>query len=170
MFFGYWGRSHEGRLRVHAESWLYASKQGFSLCDNLHHFEKFMNEESGRKAASLWQPHYHRQPIETMLHVNGLSKIGIALAGAGRKTFRATEVTTNAAMLMWNDDIAWAYDWRHGKNCIKCSEGDEMATLFSFLEAPLLYDIYVNGVENCRNYQVDTYVKNHIQKKINDFC
>ena len=41
-FFHFFGRSHEGRLKAHADTWYNAGKHGYSVCDNLYHFEKFM--------------------------------------------------------------------------------------------------------------------------------
>lgn len=166
-FFHFFGRSHEGRLKAHADAWLGASKFEYSLCDNLYLFNQFMENEDGRKAVSLWQPHYGRVDISHMLQISSMSKITFALAGAGRKTFRNLEASLNSAMLMWTDEIAWAYPWIGGYNCIKCKEGDEIACVFEMLGGrQALYEIYRNGVETCRKYEVNRYVKEYIEPSI----
>lgn len=165
--FFFWGRSHEDRLRVHGEFWTNASRGGYSVCDNIYFFNQFMAEEQGRKRAAFWMPHYGRVDIQEIFKINGLSKISLALWGAGRKTFRHMEASYNAAMLTWNDNLAWTFPWVDGFNCIMAHNGDEVATINRFLDNPNLYDIYRNGVETSRLYFIDNYTK-HIEKLIQE--
>jgi hypothetical protein len=125
----YFGRSHEGRLMAHASIWEGATKHGYSVCDNIYYFNGFMQFQEGRKYVSMYIPHYQRHPIEDVLVINGMSKIGFAPFGAGQKTFRAAEVSINSVMLMWEDNLFWAENWVHGVNCIKCKQGDEVETI-----------------------------------------
>jgi len=164
-FFHYFGRSHEGRLRTHADTWLGASRYGYSVCDNLYHYEKFISEEKGVLAVSLWQPYYARVDMGIMLAILAQSKIGIALFGAGRKTFRHTEVSSNSVPLIWEDGLSWAYSWEHNVNCIKSNQGDEIDCIMRSLQKDDLYDIYVAANETCRKYQVDNYIREYINKK-----
>ena len=91
----------------------------------------------------------------------------MALGGAGRKTFRHLESSINSTMLMWADEISWAYPWVGGDNCIKCNEGNEVEAIFEMLQDTNLYDIYLHGVENCRRYEVNKYITEYIEPLIN---
>lgn len=166
MFF--WGRSHEARLQLHAEIWRQASTRGYSVCDNLYYFEKFFMEEKGEKWVSLWIPHYGRVDITNILSINELSLTSIALPGAGVKTFRHVESSFNSSMVKYKDELAWAYPWVGGENCIECEEGKEVAAVYDAIENEnQLYEIYRNGVENCSRYEVRRYVAEYILPKIN---
>ena len=163
----YFGRSHEERLRIHSDVWRNASKYGYSVCDNLYYFNGFMANETGKKYASFHIPHYARHPIESVLTINGLGKFGIVPFGAGRKTFRHTEVTANSIMLTWKDNLAWSFPWQDGKNCFVCDIGEEVETIEE-LSTCDLYDVYRGGVENWKNYEYNNYIK-HIESIINSF-
>lgn len=166
MFF--WGRSHEARLQLHADIWRQASTRGYSVCDNLYYFEKFFMEEKGEKWVSLWIPHYGRVDITNILSINELSLTSLALPGAGLKTFRHVESSFNSAMAKYKDELAWAYQWIGGENCIECEEGKEVAAVYDAIESEnQLYEIYRNGVENCSRYEVRRYVAEYILPKIN---
>jgi hypothetical protein len=168
--FWFWGRSHEERLKLHGEIWMYASEKGYSVCDNLTYLPHFLQHESGKKMVTVNIPHYCRIPIEAILGVNGLSKISVALPGAGRKTFRGTgESPVNSVVLMMEDNLAYSYPFEHKKNCLKFEEfGQELDVMEDALNNPNLYDIYVNGVKNCENYLIENYTKNYIERIINE--
>lgn len=160
----FWGRSHESRVRLHGEFWMNASRYGYSVCDNLYFFEKFMAEEQGKKVVSLWQPHYGRVDISVILAMNGLSKISVAMPGAGIKTFRHAESSSNAVMLKHRDNLAWSFDWDE-TNCIQCNDGDEIKIIQDQLQNENLYSIYLEGVNNCRKYHVKSY-SDYLKQKI----
>ena len=157
--FYFWGRSHEARLRLHSQIWSEASKRGFSVCDNPNFFERFVEEEKGTLFASMWMPHYGRMEMQKVLEMQQYAKVSIALPGAGVKTFRHTESSYNAVMLKWPDNLAWAYPWVDGVNCLIAGEGGEIDAVFA---AKNLYETYCSGVENCRKYQVNNYVNNYL--------
>lgn len=163
--FYFWGRSHEARLRLHANIWMAASQKGFSVCDNLSFFEKFMFEENSRKWVSLWMPHYGRIDIKEILGRQELSKTSIALPGAGIKTFRHCEASLNSVMVKWKDNLAWAYPWDE-TNCILTEEGKEIESVEQAVNNPNLYDIYRAGTENCQRYQINNYINNYINPLI----
>ena len=162
-----WGRSHEDRLRLHAEIWQKASKYGYNVCDNLNSLNGFADHEVGKKWITANIPWYARFPIEMIVGINGHAKISISKAGAGRKCFRHTESPINSVMLMIDDGIQFGYEWVHDYNCIMCKEGEEIETIIKYLESDKLYDIYVNGVETCRKYELETYITNYIKPKLN---
>lgn len=163
----YFGRSHEGRLLLHSNIWKGATQYGYSVCDNLFYYNDFMHNERGKKYVSMNIPHYSRQPIQTVLAINGDAKIGVVPFGAGQKTFRAAEVSANSAMLMWEDDLAWASDWVHGVNCIKCKQGEEVETIEKWTQDERLYSIYCEGVKNWEKYRVGNYINNYLLPLIN---
>lgn len=164
--FFFWGRSHEARLKLHSNIWKAASDIGFSVCDNLSFFDRFVSEENGEKWASFWMPHYGRIELLEILAKQQLSKTSIAMPGAGVKTFRHCEASLNSIMVKWKDDLAWAFQWDE-TNCILTSEGNEIEDVRKALQNPNLYQIYLKGMKNCQNYQIDNYVK-HIESIIND--
>lgn len=163
----YFGRSHEGRLKLHSDIWKGASQYGYSVCDNIYYFSGFMANESGKKYVSMHIPHYQRHQIGEVLTINGMAKIGIVPHGAGIKTFRATEVSANAVPLLWEDNLAWSYEWVHGVNCLRCMPGKEVETIEEWANAPALYQIYKNAVETCDKYRVQNYLNNYIHPIIN---
>lgn len=166
--FYFWGRSHEARVKLHGRMWTEATQKGFSICDNLTHFDNFMLEEEGRKIVSLWMPHYGRVDIKQLLAINNMSKTSIALPGAGWKTFRHTEASFNSVMIKWRDELAWSYPWYGHVNCIDTEEGDEIGRISFWQDQERLYEIYKEGVANCKCYQIDNYVKIYIEKNINE--
>jgi len=164
----YFGRSHEDRLRLHSDIWKGATQFGYSVCDNIYYFDGFMQHESGKKYVSMHIPHYQRHPIENIIAITGLSKIGIAPFGAGQKTFRTTEVSANSAMLMWENDLAYSFDWVDGVNCIMCRPGDEVETIEEFTKTNELYPIYLKGVETFDKYRVGRYISEYLEPIINE--
>jgi hypothetical protein len=162
--FFYWGRSHEARLRLHSNIWKAASEKGFSVCDNINYFDKFIMEEDGRKWVTLWIPHYGRMDMKEILGRQNFSKTSIALPGAGVKTFRHCESSVNSVMVKWKDELAWSYDWNEA-NCILTEEGKEIEDIEAALQNPNLYEIYLKGIENCQKYSLPNYIK-HIESII----
>lgn len=164
--FFYWGRSHEARLRLHSNVWKAASEKGFSVCDNLSFFDKFVMEEEGRKWVTLNMPHYGRIDLKEILGRQQLSKTSIALPGAGVKTFRHCESSVNSVMVKWKDEMAWSFDWNE-TNCILAEEGEEIEYIFEALKRPNLYEVYLKGVENSQKYLLPNYTK-HIESIIHN--
>jgi len=172
----YFGRSHEGRLKTHASIWEGATKYGYSVCDNPYQMVgnpseglgNFLQNEPGKKYISMHLPHWFRLPINFILQLTGTAKIGIAPHGAGIKTFRASEVSCNSVMLLWEDDLAWSYEWVHGVNCLKCKPGEEVETIEKWTQDERLYSIYCEGVKNFEKYRVNNYIQDYILPIINN--
>lgn len=172
----YFGRSHEGRLLLHSDIWKGAVKYGYSVCDNPYQMVgnpseglgNFLQNESGKKYISMHLPYWFRLPMNFILQLTGTAKIGIAPHGAGIKTFRASEVSCNSVMLLWEGDMEWSYPWVHGVNCLRCKQGEEVETIEKWVQDPRLYSIYCEGVKNWENYRVDNYIQNYILPKINN--
>ena len=168
VFFN-WGLSNEKRKWLHADIWKDSSKYGYSVCDNLYHLHKFLSEEQGKKWVTTNIPHYARIEIEKVLSVNGLSKISISPPGAGLKCFRHSEASLNSVMAMPSHDLAWSYKWEDGVNCIEYKEAFAIETIQDYLQQKNLYDLYVAGVENAKNYYLPNYIKNYIEPTIKQF-
>lgn len=167
VFFN-WGLSHEYRKTLHGEIWQQAGKHGYVVCDNPFYLSGFIeNESNPHRWATIWTPHYFRQPIESVIGLNGMAKISISMPGAGKVCFRHTEAPLNAVMLMQEDGIRWSYPWIHNYNCLKCEQGKEIETIMEALKNPNLYGIYLAGRENCRKYQTHNYIDDYINPIIN---
>lgn len=165
--FYFWGRSHEARPKLQGRMWTEGTERGFSICDNLAFFDKFMMNEEGRKIVSVHLPHYYRIDIKELLAINNLSKLCLALPGAGIKTFRHVEASYNSVMIKWADNLAWSYPWENSVNCIDTYEGREIDSVSHAMNCGFaLYDIYKAGVANCKNYQIDNYIRNYIEPAI----
>lgn len=162
--FHFWGRSHEARLRLHANTWLAASQKGFSVCDNLNYFDEFVMKEDGEKWVSLWIPHYGRVDVREILGRQEFSKTSIALPGAGNKTFRHCEASLNSVMVKWKDNLACSFPWDE-TNCILTEEGKEIEDIEKALQDENLYEKYIAGVANCQKYSINNYVQ-YIEKQI----
>lgn len=155
------GISHEYRKDLQGQIWAKSGQYGYSVCDNLFLFNQFVIEEGSHpKWLSVHIPHWARQPVETIIQINGLAKISISIAGAGRTCFRHAESPVNSVMLMWEDNIAWnkGMEWVHNVNCIKCKQGYEVETIIEALNNPNLYEIYKAGVENVDKYRFHKYL------------
>jgi hypothetical protein len=163
-----WGFSHERRRKLHGEIWQRCSEFDYIICDNIENMGLFLDHEPNpKKWMTVNTPWYARQIIETIIGINGLSKISISLPGAGRHCFRHSESPMNSVMYMLEDGIKYSYPWVNGDNCIKSKEGEEIQTIVQQLNNPDLYEIYRNGVDNCRNYWLPNYRTNYIEKIIN---
>lgn len=165
--FQYWGRSNENRLRIHGEIWHHASKKGFSVCDNVYYINKFLQEEKGEKWVTLWIPHYERVDVNDLLKINAISKLSLSWGGAGFKCFRTAEAPVNSVMVMWENNYAFSYDWNE-TNCILVQPGKELEGIDKALTNPLLYEIYLAGIENCNKYRIDNYINNYLLPLINN--
>lgn len=168
VIFG-WGLSHEYRKKLHAKIWNKAGKYGYSVCDNIYYIGGFLQyEQTPRKWLTMNIPHYARIPMNEYIKINGMAKISISLAGAGRSCFRHCESPINSVMLMWEDNLAWHKDmWVHGENCLKCEEGNEIETINAWLQKPEeLYQIYLNGIKTVDFFRLDNYAK-YIESIIN---
>lgn len=168
--FFYWGRSNEIRVQAHGDIWKGASRHGYSVCDNAFFLSEFVKNESGKKYASFWTPHYCRMDISNILAINGQSKLSLSLPGAGVKCFRSTgESPVNSVMVCLEDDLAWAYEWQHEVNCIKIQPNESIVDgIEKALQREDLYDIYLKGLETADKYRTETYIKKYLINKINE--
>ncbi len=165
--FNFWGRSSEYRVKVHADIWLHSSENGASVCDNMYYFNKFLAEENNsNKWVTLNIPHFSRVDIQNIYNINGFSKLSLSLKGCGNKCFRMSESPVNSIMVMEENDIAYAYEWVHGVNCIKF-KGNPIDAIEEALKRDDLFEIYCRGLENIDKYRLINYTKNYLEPIIN---
>lgn len=166
VFFS-WGYSSEYRRQLHGKIWSDAHKYGYMVCDNLFYLQKFIqHEENEKKWATINIPWYARHNMADILNVQAMAKISVSMPGAGKKCFRHSESPLNSVMAMVHDKMAWSFPWVDGENCLSLVLEKEIPLLEYHLDQTSLYDIYVNGVENCRKYYLPNYL-NHLEKLIN---
>jgi hypothetical protein len=166
VFFS-WGYSSEYRRQLHGKIWTEAHKYGYMVCDNLYYLNGFLQHEGNpKKWVTINVPHFARHPMNEIFGVQGLAKISVSHWGAGKKCFRSSESPLNSVMAMPFDDYAWSFEWNHGWNCLMFHTGQEIEHLVDDIQRKNLYDIYVNGVENCRRYYLPNYIK-HLENLIN---
>lgn len=155
--FGYWGRSNENRIRIHAEIWQHAYKNGFQPCDNIYYISKYLIEESGEKWINIWIPHWARIDMNKLLSINFFSKLSLSWEGAGFKCFRTMESPVNSTMVMHKNQFAWSHDWDE-TNCILVEDGKEIEGIELALKNDRLYSVYLKGVENVNKYRLESYI------------
>jgi len=161
-YFQYWGRSNECRIRIQGELWLHSFRKGYQLCDNLYYVSEYLRKESGRRAVSLWVPHWARVDINGLMEVNNLSKLSLSWPGAGFKCFRTEEAPVNSVMVQHRNNFAWSYPWDE-TNCILVEPGKEIEGIEAALQRDDLYEIYLAGMANVDKYRTENYIKNYIQ-------
>ena len=168
LFF-YWGFSHPCRKRFQGEANLHSLKEDITIIDNIFYYQNFLQENHRHYWGCMHIPHFARLPINQILEINGNSKLSLSLPGAGVKCFRSTgESPVNSVMVMQEDELAWSYPWVHNENCIRSIVGREIDAIHNNLQRQDLYEIYLNGMENCDKYRLHNYIPNYIQKHINE--
>ena len=141
---------------------------------------------------------YRTQRIswEEMANQMKSSRISFAPDGATAKTERHLFVPAFSAMMLQEDSVEFAFPWIDGENCFKLEhdffEGFEREKeqeykmnghnirvlnkentrekILGLLANPdLIYEVYKNGYENARNYELPNYFKNHIGTTIKKY-
>jgi len=164
-----WGLSHHYRTILHGEIGGRCGEFGYVVGDNIDNLELFLEKEDNpKKVLTANIPWYARKEMNKITDVNELSKISISIAGAGRHCFRHSESPMASVMYMWDDGIKYSYPWIHNVNCIMSKQGEELKTIVEALNNPNLYEIYLAGVNNCKNYYLPTYQQKYIEKIINN--
>lgn len=177
VFFN-WGYSNEIRRATHGNIFVHATTSNIEVVDSFQNIEQTLKERNGhsRTWATIFTPHFSRVDIQMVYYFQSKSKLSLSLYGAGTKCFRSTEAPLNSIMVLRDDDICWAYDWRHGINCIKIPKAESfeeirgiknqfkvIETIEDALQRDDLYEIYKNGVATCDKYRLDSYINNYIQ-------
>lgn len=182
--FHFWGHSHEIRRAFHGGCFILAAQTGIGVVDNIDYIDRSIGEYK-RLWVTVNTPHFARRPMEQILAINGMSKLSVSFEGAGVKCFRHAEASLNSLMVMREDNLAWGYEWIDGVNCFKAIIGDNIDfirgvspvyhdALLSFVykvilncDNKYLHEVYVNGVNTAKKYQLDNYINNYLQPIIN---
>jgi len=167
-----WGESHPDRVKLHIEMYRNQDFFNYHLLDNALHIEGcFRDVPAGQRSVWLSQkiPHYARYAMEDVLMIGSASKISVSMPGAGVKCFRHSESPINSVMVKTRDELAWSYPWKSNYNCLCPQDKERIINVCSAATndaKKLLYTIYRNGVENCRNYHIDNYIPNYVLDSI----
>jgi len=167
-----WGESHPDRVKLHIEMYRNQDFFNYHLLDNALHIEGcFRDVPAGQRQVWLSQkiPHYARYSMEDVLMIGSASKISVSMPGAGVKCFRHSESPINSVMVKTRDELAWSYPWKSNYNCLCPQDKERIINVCSAATndaKKLLYSIYRNGVENCRNYHIDNYIPNYVLDSI----
>lgn len=181
--FHFWGHSHEIRRAFHGGCFILAAQTGIGVVDNIDYIERSLGEYK-RLWVTVNTPHFARRPMEQIYAINGMSKLSVSLEGAGVKCFRHAEASLNSLMVMREDNLAWSYSWAHGLNCLRLFNDSDSIDELRWVEYDSykiaksvyleiqhepedLYDIYVNGIQTAKKYQLDNYINNYLQPIIN---
>lgn len=169
-----WGRSSESRVYMHAAIFNNAPRRGYDVVSEFSHVEKAVSENpDSEKWLSVHVPHYARIDVKEVQKFVRMSKIAIIMPGAGVKTFRHGENCGDAIMAIPQDRLAWSYPWT-SENSIRLDSAWTSGSLpvdelCDFLRRKDLHDIYVNAMENARNYRYETYMRRWVCGNIEKF-
>lgn len=162
----YWGRSSEERMWFQGNAYLHATKAGIDIVDNLYYLNGTLAENKKRIWVTANIPHFARMPIQEILKVCGMSKLGLSMPGCGKRCFRDSEIPAVSVMVMQDNDVASTFEWEHGINCIKYKGDNPIPAIEEALKRDDLYDIYVNGAKHLNKYR-NPYYTEHIENEIN---
>lgn len=165
-----WGLSSESRVRLHANIYRQSSYRKYHFVSELTHIDREIQEWKRGLWCSIHTPHYARHSMSDVQRMFARSKIVVAMAGCGQKTFRHGEIP-NSIMAFPKDELAWGIEWRDGWNCIRLNSGlgegslatdnIEVEQLCAALSGDL-YDLYRNAVEAADNLRPWNYLSTKI--------
>lgn len=159
-----WGPNHPSRPALHGYlTYHYAQ---------LHRQAPVLSVEDLGHNCKRWclvyTPEFLRLPMARIYTLQGQAKLSISLAGAGQKCIRDTEASYNSVMARMEFGVQHTYPWVDGENCIilPAMKPDgvlldcevSFRKLMEALARPDLYRIYLNGLQNWRNYGWKNYL------------
>ncbi len=163
--FYWWGWSSCLRPQLHGKIYQEACDRGYEVISHLDHVDAKIHQP-GRKWISSHIPHTHRVDFSQIGLRQAQSKIVVSMPGAARKCFRSTEAPLHSVMAMMDDGLVWAHEWKHERNCIRISEGNEIQNLELAIKADDLHQIYLNSQATLDLYRPINYIHNHILPSI----
>ena len=171
-----WGLSNPSRPIMHGEMCKQAATNGMQLVTNLDHITQYQKEGRKRMCVMVMNPDFARESMHKILHLQSYCKISISLGGSGRKCFRDAEASYNSVMARQENNLEWTYPWIDGFNAIELPNKQESVfideersyqRIARYLERPeQLYSMYLQGINNWKNYSADNYSNNYILKEI----
>lgn len=173
--FSSWGLSNPVRQVLHGDIFRNAHTSGIHVVDAWDQDNQFNGKtwdsrwpQDGKVWATIHTPHYNRKPMPEVMRWQHRAKLSVSLPGSGVKCFRSAEAPVGSIMALQEDDLAWAFDWIHGQNCIRLARGKEFESLLEATSRTDLYDIYCASQETIAQYQPAFYVANHVLPAIED--
>jgi hypothetical protein len=171
-----WGLSNPSRPILHGELVKQSALNGWHLVSNLDHVTTCQKRGDKKMAVIVHIPDFARIPIHIILHLQSLSKISISMNGCGKLCFRHTESSYNSVMAFQEYNMERSYPWVDGVNAIELpnrpnsvliDENESYKKIRKWLDSPVeLYEMYLNGVSNWKNYEASTYSNEYILKEI----
>jgi hypothetical protein len=175
-----WGLSNPSRPILHGEFVKRSALNGQHLVSHLDHITVCQQRGEKRMVAMLHIPDFSRESIYKLLHLQSLAKISISMNGCGKKCFRHEESSYNSVMALQENNLEWSYPWIDGESAMELpnKEGstliDEVKSyekIMNFLDHPHhLYGMYINGISNWKNYEVNKYSNDYILMEVEKAC
>jgi hypothetical protein len=175
-----WGLSNPSRPILHGELVKQSALNGQHLVSNIAHFTTCQKRGEKRMAVIAHIPDFARVSNLELLHLQSMAKISISLSGAGSKCFRSAESPYNSVMAIQENNLEWSYPWINGANCIELpnrqysfliDENKSYGRLMHYLESPkYLYGMYLQGIDNWKNYDLNNYASDYVLKEISKAC
>jgi hypothetical protein len=171
-----WGLSNPSRPILHGELAKQTALNGQHLVSSLEYFNECQRRGEKRMVVLAHIPDFARVSIHQILHLQSLAKISISLGGAGFKCFRDSEASYNCVMARQKNPLEWSYPWLDGINCIDLpnrthstliDENRSYEKLMAWLDSPeQLYKVYLQGINNWKNYDANNYANDYILKEV----
>jgi hypothetical protein len=169
-----WGLSNPSRPILHGEFVKQSALNGTHLVSHLSYLPECLKRGEKRMVVMAHIPDFARISNEVILKYQAMAKISISMNGAGKKCFRHAETSYNSVMALQENNLEWSYPWGDGKNCIELPNNNVLIDehksyykIMSWLNKPEeLFEVYMHGIANWRNYEVNSYSKNYILKEI----
>lgn len=171
-----WGLSNPSRPLLHGEFVKQSALNGQHLVSNLDHVTVCQKRGNKKMIVMAHIPDFARISIHILLHLQSLAKVSISLSGAGKKCFRSAESPYNSVMAIQENGLDWAYPWIDGVNSIELpnketgtlvDENKSYLKIMDYLDKPQqLYDMYLKGIDNCKNYEASKYSIDYILKEV----
>lgn len=171
-----WGLSNPSRPILHGEFVKKSALNGQHLVSTIDHVGICQARGDKRMIVMAHVPDFARVSIHQILHLQSLSKISISMNGAGKKCFRHAESSYNSVMALQENELKWSYPWIDEVNSIELPNEDEeplinedrsYSRIMYYLGKPeSLYKIYLQGINNWKNYEVNNYSNDYVLKEI----
>jgi len=167
-----WGYSHPLRPKMHSEIFEAMGTQNVEVLSSfemLGGHAKSQVVDGHQTWVSIFSPHWVRKPMSEVFAVQRKGRCSICLPGAGFKCFREQEAPNNALMFMLENDLARAYPWRDGENCITIRSDHLFFDVFMATQTiPMneLHELYVEGQATLDRYRAHNYIPNYVIRNI----
>jgi len=168
-----WGNTCVDRRIMQWRLYKYCVDKNINIADTEEQLKRHLAEKSSN-IICLFHRDYHERIDINQYYAQ--SKVIIDVGGCGVKCFRNTQSAMYAASTKHICNLQFAYPWEDMFNCIELKVTDRNEILLKESinkihkclnsDKDRLYAIYVNGVENARNYISKTYINKYVNPRI----